>query len=57
MILPSREILTSCNQSGKNHTNDIIGHFIEDLQSNKPLAFFSHKTLYLDSALILVAAT
>ncbi|KAK4228689.1 Tryprostatin B 6-hydroxylase [Podospora fimiseda] len=40
-----------------NHTNDIIGHFIEDLRSEKPLAFFNKHLIYLDSALILLAAT
>ncbi|KAK4168375.1 Tryprostatin B 6-hydroxylase [Cladorrhinum sp. PSN259] len=41
----------------KNHTNDIVGHFIEDLRSEKPTAFFNKHLIYLDSALILLAAT
>ncbi|KAK3998210.1 Tryprostatin B 6-hydroxylase [Cladorrhinum sp. PSN332] len=50
-------LISPLSQDEKNHTNDMIGHFIEDFRSEKPTAFFNKHLIYLDSAMILLAAT
>ncbi|KAK0747207.1 cytochrome P450 [Schizothecium vesticola] len=37
--------------------DDIFGHFLQDFQSEKPVAFFDRNILYSDAALILIGAT
>lgn len=37
--------------------DDIFGHFLQDFQTKKPVAFFDRNILYADAGLILVGAT
>ncbi|KAK0641738.1 cytochrome P450 [Cercophora newfieldiana] len=41
----------------ENGADDIFGHFLQDFQAEKPVAFFDRNILYSDASLILVGAT
>ncbi|KAK3990437.1 Tryprostatin B 6-hydroxylase [Cladorrhinum sp. PSN332] len=44
-------------RSGNQDRTDILKHFLEDLHSPNPTAFFNRKIFYADAAVILVGAT
>lgn len=52
-----RQLATQREKDENNDKHDIIGHFIQDLRSEKPTAFFNQNILYSDANFILVAAT
>ncbi|KAK0671599.1 putative cytochrome P450 E-class, group I [Cercophora samala] len=40
-----------------NNKGDILQHFLDDMRSEKPIAFFNKNIFYSDSALVLIGAT
>ncbi|KAK1757195.1 Tryprostatin B 6-hydroxylase [Echria macrotheca] len=51
------EMVMREDQKNPEQKNIIVGHFIQDFQSEKPTAFFEENILYSDAGLVLVGAT